>query len=224
MQPPLSLPPGQALTIELYGCIVIYVCSSYRKTEGSPGLHQAVYHKGRGLSHCEGSGPAFRVCQSPLSTTAYQCAPEKRLDHKSPSQGQKHQANRAEKTSGRSISLLGKVRAGKPILVAEETEVHITVDSHIFRHKNAFALSVTGDSMIEEGILEDDIVIVKQEKDPLNGCIAVVLIQDEVTVKFFFKEGKLVRLVPANRLLKPMLVDARDVMVLGRVVGVIRKL
>jgi len=78
--------------------------------------------------------------------------------------------------------------------------------------------------MIEEGILEDDIVIVKKEKDPLNGCIAAVLIQDEVTIKFFFKEKKHIRLVPANRLLKAMLVDLRDAMVLGRVVGVIRKL
>ena len=129
-----------------------------------------------------------------------------------------------EKTSGRSLPLLGKVRAGNPILVAEETDSYIIVDSHIFRHEDAFALKVTGDSMIEEGILEDDIVIVKKEKDPLNGCIAVVLIQDEVTIKFFFKEKKHIRLVPANRLLNPMLFDPGDVMVLGRVVGVIRKL
>ena len=129
-----------------------------------------------------------------------------------------------DRTSGRSIPLLGKVRAGKPILVADETESHIIVDSHIFRHEDAFALRVTGDSMIEEGIIEDDIVIVEPEKDPLNGCIAVVLIQDEVTIKFFFKEKQRIRLVPANRLLKPILVDPRDAMVLGRVVGVIRRL
>src|SRR4030065_2012467 len=95
MHLPLSLPPGQSLTIDIYGCIVIYVCSSYGKTEGSPQLHKAVYHKRRGFSHSKGSGPAFWVCESPLSTTAYQCAPEKRTDHKNPSQGQEHQADRA---------------------------------------------------------------------------------------------------------------------------------
>jgi len=127
-------------------------------------------------------------------------------------------------TAGRSIPLLGKVRAGKPVLALEEADSHITVDRHTFKQKDAFALSVTGDSMIEEGIFEGDIVIVSPEKEPVNGSIAVVLIHDEVTVKKFFKEKKHIRLVPANRLLKPLLVDPMDVMVLGRVVGVIRKL
>lgn len=126
--------------------------------------------------------------------------------------------------AGRSIPLLGKVRAGKPILAIEETDSHITVDKHIFKQKDAFALRVTGDSMIEEGIFEDDIVIVKPEKEPVNGSITVILIHDEVTIKKFFKEKKHIRLVPANRLLKPTLVDPLDAMVLGRVVGVIRKL
>jgi len=162
---------------------------------------------------------------SPLSAQLHiNALLKKGLITKAPLKARNIRLTGQEKTSGRSIPLLGKVRAGKPILVAEETESHITVDSHIFRHKDAFALRVTGDSMIEEGILEGDIVIVKQEKDPINGSIAVVLIQDEVTVKHFYKEENLIRLVPANRLLKPLLVDPRDAIVLGRVVGVIRKL
>ena len=162
---------------------------------------------------------------SPLSAQLHiNALLKKGLITKTPLKARNIRLTGLDKTSGISIPLLGRVRAGKPILVAEETESHIIVDSHIFRHKEAFALRVTGDSMIEEGILEDDIVIVNQEKDPLNGSIAVVLIQDEVTIKKIFKERKLIRLVPANRLLKPMLVDPRDAMVLGRVVGVIRKL
>jgi repressor LexA len=129
-----------------------------------------------------------------------------------------------EVTAGRSIPLLGKVRAGKPVLAVEEADAHIAVDKYLFKHKDAFALRVTGDSMIEEGIFEDDIVIVNPEKEPINASIAVVLIHDEVTIKKFFKEGKHIRLVPANRLLKPVLIDPRDAMLLGRVVGVIRKL
>jgi repressor LexA len=78
--------------------------------------------------------------------------------------------------------------------------------------------------MIEEGIFEGDIVIVRPEKEPVNGSIAVVLIHDEVTIKKFFREKDKIKLVPANRLLKATLVDPMDAMVLGRVVGVIRKL
>lgn len=162
---------------------------------------------------------------SPLSAQLHiNALLKKGLITKTPLKARNIRLTGPEKTLGRSLPLLGKVRAGKPILVAEETGSHIIVDSHIFRHEDAFALRVTGDSMIEEGILEDDIVIVNPDKDPLNGCIAVVLVGDEVTVKKFFKEGKLIRLVPANRLLKPMLVDPREARVLGRVAGVIRKL
>jgi repressor LexA len=126
--------------------------------------------------------------------------------------------------AGRSIPVLGKVRAGKPILAIEEAETHIAVDGTLFKQKDLFALSVTGDSMIEAGIFEGDIVIVRPEKIPANGSIAVVLIHDEVTIKKFFLEEKQIRLVPANKLLKPTLVGPMDVTILGKVVGVIRKL
>jgi len=124
---------------------------------------------------------------SPLSAQLHiNALLKKGLITKTPLKARNIRLTGLEKTSGRSIPLLGRVRAGKPILVAEDTESHILVDSHIFRHKDTFALRVTGDSMIEEGILEDDIVIVKLEKDPLDGCSAVVLIGDEVTIKKFF--------------------------------------
>ncbi|MEW6110094.1 MAG: transcriptional repressor LexA [Nitrospirota bacterium] len=129
-----------------------------------------------------------------------------------------------DKTSGRSIPLLGTVRAGKPVIALEEIDSYLTVDKNIFRNKDAFALRVTGDSMIEDGIFEGDIVLIKPEKDPINGSIAVVLINDEVTIKRFYKEKDRIRLVPANSSLQPATVSPLDAYIIGKVIGVIRKL
>ncbi len=126
-------------------------------------------------------------------------------------------------TSGRSIPVLGRVRAGKPIIVLEEIETYITVDKNLFKNKEAFALKVTGDSMIEAGIFKGDLVIVKPEKEPVKGSITVVLIDDEVTIKRFYSEKGKVRLVPANRSFKPIVLNPMDVQIIGRVIGVIRK-
>lgn len=127
-------------------------------------------------------------------------------------------------TGGRSIPVLGTIRAGKPIIALEEIESHVTIDKTIFRNKDAFALRVKGDSMIEAGIFEGDIVIVKPEKEPLNGSITVVLIDNETTIKKFYREKDKVRLIPANKSLKPIILNLQDVQVIGRVVGVIRRL
>jgi repressor LexA len=126
--------------------------------------------------------------------------------------------------AGRNIPVLGRIRAGKPIIALEEIETHITIDKNIFKSRDAFALNVTGDSMIDDGIFEGDIVIVKPEKEPLNGSIAVVLIDDEVTIKRFYKENVKVRLVPANSSMKPQVLSPADVQYIGKVIGVIRKL
>ncbi len=127
-------------------------------------------------------------------------------------------------TEGRSIPVLGTIRAGKPIIALEEIESHITIDKTIFKNKDAFALRVKGDSMIESGIFEGDLVIVKPEKEPLNGSITVVLIDNETTIKKFYREKEKVRLVPANKALKPTLLNLQDVQIIGKVIGVIRKL
>lgn len=126
--------------------------------------------------------------------------------------------------SGRRLPLLGKVRAGKPIIALEEPEAHITVDTNLFKHKDAFALRITGDSMVDAGILENDIVIIKPEKEPANGSIAVVLIHDEVTVKRFYKEHDKARLVPENKAMLPAILKISEIQILGVVIGVIRKL
>lgn len=126
--------------------------------------------------------------------------------------------------SGRKLPLLGRVRAGKPIIALEEIETHITVDNNLFKNKDAFALRITGDSMNDAGIFENDIVIVKPEKEPANGSISVVLINDEVTVKRFYKENDKARLVPENKSFFPVIFKISEIQILGVVIGVIRKL
>lgn len=126
--------------------------------------------------------------------------------------------------AGRSIPVIGMVRAGRPLLALEEAGTYITVDRNLFKNREAFALRIKGDSMVDAGIFDGDLVIVKPEKDPLNGSISVVLIGDEVTVKRLYKEDGHVRLVPENRALNAIVADLRDVQIIGRVIGVIRKL
>ncbi len=131
--------------------------------------------------------------------------------------GQRHAAVRT-------LPLLGRVRAGRPVLAVEEAGEHIAVDRGLFRGRDLFALRITGDSMIDAGIQDRDIVIVRPEKSPENGSINVVLIDDEVTVKHFFREKGLIRLVPANSAMSPVTVEPKAAQVIGRVIGIVRKL
>ena len=122
------------------------------------------------------------------------------------------------------IPLLGRVRAGAPILALEEIEDYINVDRNIFRVENGFALRVIGDSMIEAGILEGDIALIEPGKEPVNRDIVVALIEEEATIKRFFSEGDMVRLAPENSAMKPIMLKAQDVKIIGKVSGILRKL
>lgn len=124
----------------------------------------------------------------------------------------------------RAIPLVGRVRAGRPLLAIEDAEAGLLVDRQFFRSRDAFALRVTGESMIGDGILDGDIVVVKPERDPQNGSVCVVLIGDEVTVKRLYRRKAAVRLVPSNPAMQAQTLHPRDVQVLGRVIGLIRKL
>ena len=121
------------------------------------------------------------------------------------------------------VPIVGKVTAGQPILAVEniEDEFPIPVDYlHNLQNSNVFMLSVEGDSMVEAGILDGDYVIVKQQPNAENGDIVVALIEDEATVKTFYKESDHIRLQPENCNMEPIIV--RDVTILGKVIGVIR--
>lgn len=122
------------------------------------------------------------------------------------------------------LPVAGRIRAGKPILAIEDIEDHIVIDRSLFKDSNAFALRITGDSMVEAGIFDGDYVIVKPQRTIENREIAVVLIEDEATVKRLYKEQKRIVLKPENKAMQPTKHNADEVTIIGRVVGVIRKL
>ena len=120
------------------------------------------------------------------------------------------------------IPLIGRVTAGQPILAVENYEGYIQFPSGIRRkpENDLFALKVTGTSMIEAGILDGDIVIIEKTTTAENGDIVVALIDDEATVKTFYKEDGHFRLQPENRTMLPIIVNS--LMILGKVITSIR--
>lgn len=126
------------------------------------------------------------------------------------------------------LPLVGRVAAGTPMLAAENIEDHVSVGPEICGGDDAYALTVHGDSMIEAGIHDGDIVLVRPRQDAANGTIVVARIENEVTgegevtVKRFFRENGRIRLQPENSALEPMY--PRDVTLEGVVTAVIRVL
>lgn len=121
-----------------------------------------------------------------------------------------------------SIQLMGVIDAGRPI---EAIRTNETIDiPRDMMGRKTFALRVRGDSMIEDGILEGDYVIIEQTASPKNGDIVVALIDNaNATLKRFYNEQKNIRLQPANKKMKPMLFAKDRVTIQGKVRGVIRK-
>ena len=123
---------------------------------------------------------------------------------------------------GSGLPLIGHVSAGEPILAEENVEEYLQVPTVIGGDEGDYILQVKGDSMRDAGILEGDYVVVSEADDADNGEIVVALIEDEATVKRFYREKDRVRLQPANKAYKP--IRTRDAKVLGRVVGVFRRI
>jgi len=122
---------------------------------------------------------------------------------------------------GPGLPLVGQVAAGEPILAEENIEEYVQLPAAIGGEQGDYILQVKGDSMRDAGILEDDYVVVSEADDADNGEIVVALIEDEATVKRFYREKDRVRLQPANKAYKP--IRTRDAKVLGRVIGVYRR-
>lgn len=123
------------------------------------------------------------------------------------------------------VPVLGRIAAGKPMLSAENIEGSLGLPGTSSAAPD-FALRVTGESMREAGILEGDLVLVRQDPTPRNGEIVVAMIGDETTVKRFFRRGRQVVLEPENPAYAPIVVTERspELRILGRVVGVYRDL
>lgn len=124
------------------------------------------------------------------------------------------------------IPIVGRVAAGTPILAQENYEGAIHIDSSLVpKGSTLFALEVQGQSMIEDGILEGDFVFVRKQETANNGETVVAMLEDEATVKRFYRESDHVRLQPANAAMGPILVGPdEDLAILGKVVGVYRQL
>ncbi|NTW71303.1 MAG: transcriptional repressor LexA [Eubacteriaceae bacterium] len=121
------------------------------------------------------------------------------------------------------VPVVGRVTAGEPILAFENIEDSFPLPVDFIGKNESFILSIKGSSMIEAGILDGDYVIVEKKNTAKNGDIVVALINDEeATVKRFFKEKDHIRLQPENSSMDPIIL--KDVKILGRVSGVIRKL
>jgi repressor LexA len=123
---------------------------------------------------------------------------------------------------GPGLPLVGQVAAGEPILAEEHIEEYLEVPAVIGGETGDYILRIKGDSMKDAGILEGDFVVVRPADDASNGEIVVALLDDEATVKRFFREKEQVRLEPANKAYKP--IKTRDAELLGRVVGVFRSI
>ena len=122
------------------------------------------------------------------------------------------------------VPLLGKVAAGNPIEAIENPNEFFALPKELVpNNKEVFTLKVNGESMINAGILDDDIVIVKKQKDANNGEIVVAMTdENEVTLKRFYKEKGHIRLQPENDYLEPIILD--NVTILGVAIGLYRKI
>jgi len=120
------------------------------------------------------------------------------------------------------LPLVGQVAAGVPILAEQNIEEYVDVPAMLRRSDDDFLLRVEGDSMIDAGIHNDDLIVVHRQAIADNGDIVVALVGDEATTKRFFREAGRIRLQPANDLYEPIILD--DVELVGRVVGVLRRL
>lgn len=128
----------------------------------------------------------------------------------------------APASTARELPLFGSIAAGRPIeaMISDET---ITVPERLIGRGENYVLKVRGDSMIEDGILDGDFVIIARRERADNGEMVVANVNGEVTLKRFYHEGERVRLQPANSMMSPIYASAREVAVQGIVVGLMRR-
>lgn len=120
------------------------------------------------------------------------------------------------------IPLIGDVAAGTPILAFENYEDMYELSDNLFNSSNLFMLTIKGSSMIKAGIFDGDKVVVNKQSNATNGEIVVAMINGSATVKRYYKEADTIRLQPENDTMQP--IYSKDVVILGKVVGLIRKM
>jgi len=134
---------------------------------------------------------------------------------------------RAKARSSATIPLLGRVAAGTPVLSPENQEAEILIDLSLFSLRsshNLFALIVRGESMKEAHIMDGDTLLVRAQSTAQNGEIVVALVDGEATVKRFYLERKGIRLQPENKAMKPITLERGEFRIVGKAVGVLRRI
>jgi repressor LexA len=119
------------------------------------------------------------------------------------------------------VPIVGRVAAGVPILAEENIEDSFPIPIDYVKNDTCFMLHVKGDSMIDEGIFDGDLVLVRQQQDANNGDIVIALLEDSATVKTFSREGDYICLTPANAALAP--IKTKECSILGKVIGLYRR-
>lgn len=122
---------------------------------------------------------------------------------------------------GVKVPIVGKVAAGIPILAQENIEDYLVIPKDFTSDTETFILTVRGESMIDAGIFNGDYLVVRQQGAADNGDIVVAMIDEEVTVKSFYRENGHIRLQPHNSSMEPIIV--RDCVILGKVISLFRK-
>jgi repressor LexA len=120
------------------------------------------------------------------------------------------------------LPLVGQVAAGQPVLAEENIEEYVDVPTAVGGEEGEFVLRIKGESMKDAGILEGDLVVVRPQDVATDGDVVVALVGEEATVKRFFKEADHIRLQPENVAMEP--IRSKEVKVLGKVVGLLRRL
>ncbi len=118
------------------------------------------------------------------------------------------------------VPVLGQVAAGLPILAVENINSFFPIPAEFMPNAQTFMLNVKGESMINVGIYDGDMILVQQQQTARNGEIVVALVEDSATVKTFYKENGHFRLQPENDYMDPIIV--KEVSILGKVIGVFR--
>lgn len=135
---------------------------------------------------------------------------------------QRTEPRRDERSNARELPLFGYIAAGRPLDVDVSDET-IAVPEHLTTRGENYVLKVRGDSMVDDGILDGDLVIISRRERADNGEMVVANVNGEVTLKRLYREGEHVRLQPANSMMSPIYAAARDVAVQGVVVGLMRR-
>lgn len=122
------------------------------------------------------------------------------------------------------LPVLGLIAAGEPITVLDQPKETLAVPPFMIKSDHSYVLQVKGTSMIDDGILPNDYIVVREQAAPQNGDMVVAMVKGySATLKRFYKEGSKIRLQPANSAMKPIILDTNDfIEIQGVVTGVIR--